>query len=309
VAATDYSAEMTVSDEVFKRVSESYRRIRNTCRYLLANIDGFDPAHALPFEQLLAIDQWVIDQAHQLQAQVQASYDSYQFHQVYQQVHEFCSVKLGSLYLDVLKDRMYTLRADSPARRSGQTAMLHVIHALVRWIAPILSFTAEEIWQHIPGAPAGSVFIQTWYAGLSALGNGAALNSAQFQLLAELREQATKALEPLRAAKQIGSALDAELSIYADAKVHAELSKVAPELRFYLIVSDAKLLSLDGTVSANKVATSCGEIAVTASVSAHSKCLRCWHHRSDVGSHSAHPELCGRCIENIDGAGETRVYF
>ena len=315
VAATDYSAEMTVSDEILKRVSESYRRIRNTCRYLLANLDGFTPEMALPHEQLLAIDQWVLDQAHQLQTQIETAYENYQFHQVYQQVHEFCSVKLGSLYLDVLKDRMYTLKADSVARRSGQTAMFHVIHALVRWIAPILSFTAEEIWRHIPGAPAqtggvGSVFVQTWYHDVPALPANAALNAADFTLLGELRELTTKALEPLRAAKLIGSGLDASLSIYVGEQALASLNKLSDELRFYLLVSDAKLVPLQGAPENTTLfTTSAGEIAVIAHVSHEPKCARCWHHRPDVGRHRAHAALCGRCIENVDGAGEVRGYF
>ena len=315
VAATDYSAEMTVSDEILKRVSESYRRIRNTCRYLLANLDGFTPEMALPHGQLLAIDQWVLDQAHQLQTQVEAAYENYQFHQVYQQVHEFCSVKLGSLYLDVLKDRMYTLRVDSIARRSGQTAMFHVIHALVRWIAPILSFTAEEIWRHIPGAPEqtgglGSVFVTTWYRDIQALPADAALNAQDFALLGELRELTTKALEPLRAAKLIGSGLDARLSIYVGDQALATLNKLSDELRFYLLVSDVQLappeLAPEGTTLFN---TSAGETAVLAHVSHDPKCARCWHHRPDVGTHMAHLLLCGRCIENVDGAGELRGYF
>ncbi len=315
VAATDYSAEMNVSDEILKRVGESYRRIRNTCRYLLANLDGFSPEMALPNDQLLAIDQWVLDQAHQLQTQIETAYENYQFHQVYQQVHEFCSVKLGSLYLDVLKDRMYTLKVDSTARRSGQTAMFHVIHALVRWIAPILSFTAEEIWRHIPGTPAqtggqGSVFVQTWYRDIPALPANAALSANDFALLGELRELGTKAMEPLRAAKQIGSGLDAALTVYVGNHALATLNNIGDELRFYLLVSDVHLAPLQ-TMPMGMVAieTAVGQVAIAARVSTDAKCARCWHHRPDVGAHSAHPALCGRCIENVDGAGEVRGYF
>jgi isoleucyl-tRNA synthetase len=312
VAATDYSAEMSVSEEVLKRVSESYRRIRNTSRYLLANLDGFHAEHLIAHDQLLAIDQWIVDQAFQLQGQIVAAYENYQFHQVYQQVHEFCSVKLGSLYLDVLKDRMYTLRPDSAARRSGQTAMFHVMHALVRWIAPILSFTAEEIWQHLPGgAKTSSVLIGQWYSGLSALPANARIDSATFQTLGELRELTTKALEPLRAGKLIGSALDASLTIYAEPPLHAALHTLGEELRFYLLVSDVHIMAMAALPehADAAVAPARSDVRIIAAVSAQPKCARCWHHRSDVGQHAAHPQLCGRCIENIDGAGEARVYF
>lgn len=306
VAATDYSAEMTVSDEIFKRVSESYRRIRNTCRYLLANIDDFDPAHAPAHDQLLAIDQWIVEQCAQLQEQIRGAYENYQFHIVYQQVLEFCSIKLGSLYLDVLKDRMYTLQRDSRARRSGQAAMYHVIQAIARWIAPILSFTAEEIWQFIPRANTEterqSIFCEQWYTLPTTQ-----QKDTSFALLGELRELAMRALEPLRASKQIGSGLDASLTLQADAGVRHALERVEPELRFYFLVSDVQIADL--SEGAASQATSAGHVAIHANVCTASKCVRCWHRREDVGSSTQHPELCARCVENVDGNGETRRYF
>jgi isoleucyl-tRNA synthetase len=310
IMATDYSAEMRVADEILKRVAESYRRIRNTSRYLLANLDGFDPTACLDFDKLLPLDQWIIDQAHHVQQQIIAAYDSYQFHVVYQLMHEFCSVKLGSLYLDVLKDRMYTLKPDSHARLSGQTAMFHVMHALVRWMAPSLSFTAEEIWQHLPGSDKKSIFAHTWYTKLQVLPANAKLSSAQFHALMDARDACTKALEPLRSAKAIGSSLDAEVQVYADANAQTALKDAADELRFFLLTSDAKILPLQNApADLVRIQTTAGEIAVSASVSTNAKCVRCWHHRADVGTVAAHPELCTRCVENVDGKGETRVYF
>ncbi len=312
-AATDYSAEMSVSDEILKRVSESYRRIRNTSRYLLANINGFDPKHAVPHTQMLPMDQWIIDAADAVQRLVIAAYDSYQFHSIYQQVHEFCSVTLGSLYLDVLKDRMYTLRADSHARLSGQTAMYHVVQALVRWIAPILSFTAEEMLPHIPGmANQQTVFTLTWYDGLRALPADAKLSRDDFATLQALREGATKAMEPLRAGKLIGSSLDAEIQIEAPAELVSKLTNIEAELRFFLMSSDAKFMPVQSD-QAIKITTNLGEVKINAVASTAVKCVRCWHHRADVGSDNGHPELCQRCVENVDGGsdgkGELRVYF
>jgi isoleucyl-tRNA synthetase len=310
IMATDYSAEMRVADEILKRVAESYRRIRNTSRYLLANLDGFDPAHCVAHAQLLPIDQWIIDQAFQLQQQITAAYDSYQFHVVYQLLHEFCSVKLGSLYLDVLKDRMYTLKSDSYARLSGQTAMYHVMHALVRWMAPSLSFTAEEIWQLLPGSNKASIFTHTWYDQLQAMPVDAKLSAASFQVLMEVRDASTKALEPLRAAKTIGSSLDAELVIYADSTVSAAIAPALSELRFFLLTSNASFSAFaNAPVDLVRIQTSVGELAVSATVSAQAKCVRCWHHRGDVGSITAHPELCARCVDNVDGTGELRECF
>jgi isoleucyl-tRNA synthetase len=296
-AATDYSAEMNVSDEILKRVADSYRRIRNTARYLLANINGFDANKLVPHDALLPLDQWIVASALEVQKQVITAYESYQFHVIYQLVHEFCSVKLGSLYLDVLKDRMYTLPVESAARLSGQSAMYHVMQALLRWIAPILSFTAEEMLPFVPGMQTvQSVFTLEWYTGLQPLPAGAKLSAENFDTLQGLRELATKALEPLRAGKQIGSSLDAQLHISAPPELMATLSPLSGELRFFLIASE---------VSVQPGAT----LAVAASVSAHQKCVRCWHHRADVGSQSAHPELCTRCVLNVDGNGEVRAYF
>jgi len=306
VAATDYRAEMSVSDEILKRVSESYRRIRNTCRYLLANLNDFDPAaDLLPQAQLLPVDQWIVDQAWQLQQRVIKNYDDYQFHLIYQDMHTFCSVQLGAFYLDVLKDRVYTLRKDAPARRSGQSAMYHVVEAMVRWMAPILSFTADEIWRLLPARRNSSPLFETWYAGLAPLPADGLVSAAQWSALLALRESINQALEPLRKDKRIGSGLDAEVDVYTNGSALSGLVDAHKELRFLNLVSSLRIHS----TPAPDGALACGDLSLQVSVSAASKCARCWHHQTDVGTIPAHPELCVRCVENVDGIGEDRRWF
>jgi len=307
VAATDYSGDMHVSDEILKRVADAYRRIRNTCRYLLANLNGFDPGRdSVAPSELLAIDRWIVERAAQLQREViLPAYEAYEFHRIYQGVHDFCSVTLGTVYLDILKDRMYTLKTDAHARRSGQTAMHAVLEALVRWVAPILAYTSETIWQHLPGERPDSPLFATWATDF-AEAEGPALPWA---LLLGLREQAQKVLEPMRQAKQIGAGLDAELTLYLDAEAMSVLASCAEELRFWFIVSDVQLAPIEALGDGEATELQGHRVAVRATVSGHAKCVRCWHHRADVGSHAEHPEICGRCVENVEGAGEQRRWF
>ena len=300
VAATDYRQEMHVSDEILKRTADVYRRLRNTARYLLANLAGFDPSRdLLPPDKLLPLDRWAIDRAHALQAEVQEAYATYQFHNVYQRVHHFCSVELGSFYLDVLKDRQYTSREDSAVRRSGQTAMYHLAEALTRWLAPILSFTSEEIWRHLPGSRSESVFLETWYEGLYPLDAGTPYDSSFWDRILGIREQISKSLEGLRSSEAIGSSLDAEVTLSVNPALYALLKPVETDLRFIFINSETSVIedsSLEGD-----------DIRIEAKASEAPKCVRCWQHRDDVGSHADHPEICGRCAENVAGSGETRV--
>jgi isoleucyl-tRNA synthetase len=311
VASSDFSAEMRVSDEILKRSSEAYRKIRNTCRYLLANINGFEPATmAVAHTQMLPLDQWVVGKAHALQEQIKSAYERCEFHSIQQIVLEFCSVDLGAFYLDVLKDRMYTMRIDAPARRSGQTAMWHVLEALVRWIAPVLSFTAEEIWSFLPGERAAGVLLTRWYAGLVPPSADAHLGTAAMSELLSVREAVSKLLEPMRQSKQIGSNLDARVNVYVPAAQQQRWSTLAHELRFLLIVSDVVVDDLAAApATASTAEASFGSFKLVAEVSGAPKCTRCWHHRVDVGTHAAHPQLCGRCIDNIDGTGEVREWF
>ena len=306
VAATDYRGEMRVSDEILKRTADVYRRLRNTARYLLANLAGFDPArHLVPPERMLPLDRWAVDRACQLQQEVTAAYETYQFNTVYQRVHHFCSVDLGSFYLDVLKDRQYTCQEDSPARRSGQTAMYHIAEALVRWLAPILSFTAEEIWRHLPGQRGASVFLATWYEGLFTLEEHEACNRAFWELILKIREAVSKEMEQLRTRDAIGSSLDAEVDLYCDAALHDMLAPLGDELRFLFINSATRVHRAEEGPGAS---TDIEGLILRVSASTAPKCVRCWHHREDVGAHPEHPDICGRCAENVAGSGETRRY-
>jgi len=308
IAATDYSNEMSLSDEILKRVAESYRRIRNTARFLIGNLAGFDPsADQVPIEELVAIDRWALWRTQQLQDEVVAAYRSYQFHLIYQKVHNFCSVDLGGFYLDVLKDRLYTTPARSHARRSAQTAMFWIIQAMVRWLAPILSFTAEEIWRHMPAAATESVFFNTWVALPAGAGQRPPID---WDAMLRLRSAVMRELEKLRNANAIGAPLDAELELYAAPPLLHTLEMFAEELRFVFITSAAHVHPAEER-PAEAVAAEEGEdnrAWIVVRPSAAAKCVRCWHKRPDVGAHAAHPQLCGRCVTNVDGPGEQRRY-
>ena len=310
VASADYRNEMTVSDEILKRVSDTYRRIRNTAKFLLGNLDGFDPAkHLIPVEDSLLLDQWAVQQAYDVQQAVIAAYERYDYPEVVARIQNFCTNELGALYLDITKDRLYTMPTDSRGRRSAQGAMYRIAEALVRWLAPILSFTAEEIWQAMPGERGDSVLFETWYDGLAATQNSPEQRRYWADLLA-IRDSASRVLEGMRKAEQIGAALEAKLVVHADAAVQSRYAEVADELRFFFITSDFALAPstprADGAV---KVELDGAGAWVRADVSGAAKCVRCWHRRADVGSHAEHPELCSRCVENVAGRGETRRWF
>ncbi|WP_431024547.1 isoleucine--tRNA ligase [Halomonas sp. H5] len=313
VASTDYSGEMAVSDEILKRTADVYRRIRNTARFLLANLSGFEPDRdAVPFGEMLALDQWVVDRAAQLQARIEKAYGEYRFLDVYQQVHGFCARELGGFYLDVIKDRQYTTQSDSLARRSAQTALYQVVEALARWVAPILSFTAEEIYENIPGKRGESVLLEEYYGGLETLAEDAPLGRDFWEQVLEVKQAVNKCLEEARNAKTIKSGLAAEVTLYVDDALHATLERLGDELRFVLLTSDVHLAPLSASEGAEgdaAEATELDNLRVAVAASEHHKCDRCWHHREDVGSHAEHPELCGRCISNLpEGPGEERHY-
>ncbi|MDW5376188.1 isoleucine--tRNA ligase [Halomonas sp. HP20-15] len=310
VASTDYSGEMAVSDEILKRTADVYRRIRNTSRFLLANLNGFDPSRdAIAFEDMLALDQWVVDRAAQLQTRIEQAYEEYRFLDVYQQVHTFCSRELGGFYLDVIKDRQYTTQADSLARRSCQTALYHVVEALARWVAPILSFTGEEIYEHIPGERKPSVLLERYYTGLTTLDDGAAFGRDFWERVLQVKQAVNKCLEDARNAKQIKNGLAAEVTLYASDELRETLGQLGDELRFVLLTSEVHLASQGADGAAQAEASELDGLRVAVVPSPHAKCERCWQHRPDVGSHDEHPDLCGRCISNLpDGPGETRHY-
>jgi isoleucyl-tRNA synthetase len=301
VAATDYSGEMSASDEILKRMADSYRRMRNTARFLLGNLHGFDPAKDLvPVDELVDLDRWAIQRAASLQESIFKAYDSYAFHRVYQELHNFCVVDMGGFFLDILKDRLYTTGADSHPRRSAQTAMYHIVEAMVRWFAPILTFTAEEIWQALPGERAGSVFLTT-FADVP----GGDKKAVDWDALIRVRETVAKELESLRDAGDIGSPLEAVVTVYANGVLRESLEALGDELRFVFITSEADVRPLG---EAPKDSNKDSGYRVTAGPSEHAKCIRCWHRREDVGSVDGHPEICGRCVSNVDGEGETRAF-
>ncbi|HEY3299231.1 MAG TPA: isoleucine--tRNA ligase [Methylophilaceae bacterium] len=297
VASTDYSGELTISDEILKRVADGYRRIRNTLRFLLSNLADFDAGKdLLPVNEWLEIDRYALHLTQTLQANILADYDKYEFHLAVQKFVGFCSEDLGAFYLDILKDRLYTSGETSHARRAAQSALYHITHAMMRLMAPILSFTADEIWQTLNLSAEATVFEDVWY-DLPAHG----LNDARLQAwmkVIEVRATAAKEIELLRGTGQVGSSLQAELEIYAPETTFDALDSLADDLRFAMITSSTKVY---------KVATET-EQKILVKPSAYKKCHRCWHYREDVGINAEHPSICGRCVSNLFGAGEVRTY-
>jgi len=306
VAAADYRGEMSVSDEILKRVSDAYRRIRNTARFLLGNLDGFTPDQALAPADLLPLDRWAVDCAARLQEQVKLAYDDYQFLQVYQKVHNFCAFEMGAFYLDILKDRLYTTGYDSKPRKSAQTAMYHVLEALARWIAPVLSFTAEEIHQYVPGDRSDSVFLETWYSGLFEMDDALA-EREKWRRVMQVRNEVSKSIENVRRDGKAGSSLAVEVDLWLGGAMKEAVDSLGNELRFVLLTSEARVAALESAPeTAEHIKLDEGEMALLVTPSQHQKCVRCWHYREDVGSDPEHPEICGRCVENVIGPGEIR---
>jgi len=302
VASTDYSSEISISDQILKRNSDAYRRIRNTARFLLGNLNDFNPNEdLLPVNELLTLDQWVINRLHEIQAKILEDYNLYAFHRVCQSLHNFCVVDMGGFYLDVIKDRLYTTESHSHARKSAQTVLYHIAESMTRWIAPILSFTADEVWQFLPGDRADSVFLSDWYQLPKKADIG-----VDWLMIDVVQQTVAKALEVGRNEGVIGSSLDASITIYADDELADLLASFGQELHFLFITSDATLASADnkpqGSVEVDGV-------AVSVLKSKHQKCIRCWHRDESVGQSSDHPELCARCIGNITGKGELRLHF
>jgi isoleucyl-tRNA synthetase len=294
VAATDFSGDMAIGDEILKRVVESYRRIRNTLRFLLANTSDFDEAKdAVPLGELLEIDRYALAATEALADAVKGDYSRYEFHVVVQRLQTFCSEDLGGFYLDVLKDRLYTTAADSRARRSAQTALVRIRDAILLLMAPVLSFTAEEAWRILrPNEP--SIFCRTWVDALPRLPDAEALRAKWSRILA-VRAAALKELETLRQGGKIGSSLQAEVAIVAPEADYQALASLGDDLKFVLITSA-------GTLARGE------QLSIDVKPSAHAKCERCWHYRPEVGADATHPTLCSRCLANLYGAGERRVF-
>jgi len=305
VAAADYKNEVSISEEILKRTGDAYRRIRNTARFLLANLFDFDiHKHRVDTSALVELDQWIIRRAELLQAEIIAAYDTYQFHVVYQKIQHFCTIDLGSFYLDVIKDRQYTTPVNSIARRSCQTAMYHILQAMTRWLAPLLSFTAEEIWQSMGQMTNDSVFLETWYDAWPKVEH---VDIAYWALMQKVRDEVNKALETKRSAGVIGAGLAAHVTLYASPVLKEKLARMGDELTFVLITSGVSLHDfaekpLDAMISDD------GALAIHVTAEDTPKCIRCWHRQADVGENAEHPELCGRCVGNITGHDEIRRF-
>ena len=302
VAATDYRGEMSVSDEILKRTADSYRRMRNTARFLLGNLHGFDPASdVIDPADMLDLDRWAVAAAHDLHADVVDAYERYEFHQIYQKVHNFCVVQMGGFYLDILKDRLYTMQPDSLGRRSAQTAMYHVAESMVRWLAPILSFTSEEVWAELPGERDISVMLSTWHEPPEVDST-----KADWNAIIGVREAVSRELERSRESGAIGSSLAAGVDLYCDAPLSATLDVLGDELRFVFITSEARVHPAADRPSHLEPVADGLWVEITAV--SHDKCQRCWHRRADVGADTGHPALCGRCVVNVEGDGEGRQW-
>jgi isoleucyl-tRNA synthetase len=301
VATTDYGSEITVSKEILERASEAYRRIRNTLRFLLSNLYDFEIAHdEVTSEEMILLDRWAVDRAAVLQEEIINAYQNFQFHLVSQKIHHFCAVDMGSFYLDILKDRLYTSKKQGHARRSAQTAIYHILQAMVRWIAPILSFTAEELWRFMPDETLASVHLAVFYEKLFTIDTK---DRDYWKSIMAIREMVNKQLEEHRKADKIGSSLAANVVIYTDEKHLNLLKKLGDELRFVLITSSAEVKPFSAQEN-----TQLNSMQVEITALEYKKCSRCWHRRGDVGSNQTHSDICLRCIENIEGEGEARKF-
>jgi isoleucyl-tRNA synthetase len=308
VSAADYKNEMHVSDEILKRTSDAYRRIRNTVRFLLANLHDFDPEiNAVADNDLLALDAWIISKTESLQKEIISAYDQFQFHQIYQMIHNFCVNELGGFYLDVIKDRQYTMRTESLGRRSCQTAIFHIAHALVRWLAPILSFTAEDVWSHLPGTKESSVFLTEFKNNFPT--TAPKFENKFWENLISIRNEVNKVLEKMRNDGKIGAGLEAEITLFVNNDMLKQLKEFGDELHFVFITSKASVCPLNEKTS-DSVPTSMPDLFIRGEALSLEKCVRCWHRSSDVGQDLNLPGLCGRCVTNLgqDSKGEQRKY-
>ncbi|WP_284219440.1 isoleucine--tRNA ligase [Agaribacter marinus] len=305
-ASTDYRGEMTVSDEILKRAADAYRRIRNTCRFLLANLNGFNPETDLVAgDDLVELDAWIVERAQKIQGEILTAYETYDMLTVSQKMMQFCSIELGSFYLDVIKDRQYTAKADGHARRSCQTALYHIVEALVRWMAPITSFTAQEVWQVMPGQRDEFVFTDAWYGNFPTVCSS--LDNDFWQQILAVKNAVNSKLEQARNQKVIGGSLEAKVTLYVPEALKQQIATIEDELRFVLITSEANVLDLDAKPESAEIHSDLG-FAISIEKADGEKCVRCWHYKPEVGSNPKHEELCNRCIENVDGSGEIRKY-
>jgi isoleucyl-tRNA synthetase len=285
-----------------------YRRIRNTGRYLLASLHDFDPeTDRVAPSEMLALDRWAVDASYQMQQKILEDYEGYQFHKILKNIMHFCSIQMGAFYFEIIKDRQYTLAADARARRSSQTAIYHLLQAFVRWIAPILSFTADEIWGYMPGQQGDYVFLDTWYPHLFPMDADTNLDADFWQYMLQMRNDVNKAIENGRNQKLFAQSLEVEVELYVKPEALAYIERLHDELRFVFLSSKVHVIQID-TWPTEALCSETGQYAVVVKKTSSQKCTRCWHHVPDVGIDPAHPEICGRCVENLHGDGETRLY-
>ncbi|PPI88631.1 isoleucine--tRNA ligase [Candidatus Pantoea edessiphila] len=309
VASTDYSSEMTISDDILQCSSEYYRRIRNTIRFLLANLNDFNPKENLiKKDNMILIDKWAIGRAQAAQKDIVSFYEKYDFHNVVQRLMYFCSIEMSSFYLDIIKDRLYTIQANNTSRRSCQTALWHIIEALVRWIEPILSFTADEVWSYLVGDRSKYIFTEEWYKGLFSLSKDDILDDHYWNDLIKIRSEVNKVIEQARKNKLIGSSLEANIKLYIGLDLYKKLQFLGHELKFVFLTSSIQIL--DYKFATNKAYQSeiFKDLKIEFYKAEGEKCSRCWHYTKDIGTNSNYPEICNRCIENIVGKGEERKF-
>lgn len=309
VASTDYTGEIAVSDEILKRSADAYRRIRNTARFLLANLNGFDPVKDMVKpEEMVVLDRWAVSRALDAQNEIIEHYENYDFHLVIQRLMHFCSVEMGSFYLDIIKDRQYTAKADSVARRSCQTALYHIAEALVRWMAPVMSFTADEIWNYLPGKRDEFVFTGEWCNDLFNLNDTESMNNDYWAELLKVRGEVNKVIEQARTDKQIGGSLEASVTLFVDDELLQKLQALGNELRFVLLTSEVKVKPFAEAEDDAQQSDAIGGLKILLAKAPGEKCPRCWHYTTDVGLDATHPALCARCVTNVAGSGEERKF-
>jgi isoleucyl-tRNA synthetase len=301
VASTDYTKEIVLSDDILKRSADSYRRIRNTIRFLLGNLSDYSGQKVVP-DKLTELDKWMILRTKTLQEEIKQDYLNYNFHQAFQKIHNFCANDLGGFYLDILKDRLYTAKLDSDARRSSQIALFNILQALLRWISPILSFTAEEAWQSLE-TDTKSVHLLEWFNEWDDIGN-LKFSNDQWEKILEIRSEVNKHIEEARNKEIIGSSLDAEIELFCSKEIKDLLDSFSNELRFIFITSEAKVSELNEESGE----TNLEGMNIRVSKTTNQKCVRCWHSRPEVGSIKGHESICNRCHENVVGDGEIRIF-
>lgn len=312
IASSNYSKEMVISNDILQHITDTYRRIRNTIRFCLANLYDFDPeVHLVYSKNMIELDRWVVDHAFHTQLKIISNYEKYFFHNVVQEIMKFCSITMGSFYLDVIKDRQYTFKKDSLSRRSSQTALYYIVESMVRWIAPILSFTADEIWRYIPGKRSKSVFTEEWYNGLFTLDKDQFINESIWKIFFYVRNEINKKIEEFRSAGTIKGSLEADIILYIDSEIATKLRFLNKELAFGFLVSSIVILDYENLSKSDKSDSLKGNLnlKIILKKTKGIKCLRCWNYVSQLSQHQDYFNVCYRCVQNIIGLGEERKYF